>query len=356
MLKKYKNEHRKRDKILIADDVLLNRVLLSQMFQEEYGIIEAENGEETIMKLEEYLNEVEIVLLDIKMPVLDGFGVMEYMKEKGYMFQIPVILITGDEDGDAMERGYLLNASDVIFKPFQAHIVIQRVHNVLELYHHKNHMEELVKEQTKELTAQYEKLKEHHVHLVDVLQDVVEYRNVESMQHLEYVQGYTRILASHYAQIFPRSKMTQEKIDFIVRASRWHDIGKIAMPDSVLSRNGHLSKWELELIQDHTVKGGNIISVMTELEDEEYQRICYNVCMYHHEKYDRTGYPGTVRRDRIPIEAQIVGLADMYEVLAHSYGCDDPYLLLINGSCGELFPRMKDCLISARKELAAFQL
>ena len=133
-------------------------------------------------------------------------------------------------------------------------------------------------------------------------------------------------------------------------------IGKIAMPDSVLSRTGHLSKWELELIQDHTVKGGNIISVMTELENEEYQKICYNVCMYHHEKYDRSGYPGTIRKERIPIEAQIVGLADMYDALAHAYGCKDPYTLLMNGSCGELFPKMKECLISARAEMAAFQL
>lgn len=356
MLKKYKQENKKRDKMLIADDVQLNRVLLGQMFQWEHEIIEAEDGQDAISKLMANLDEIAIVLLDIKMPVLDGFAVMEFMKENGYMAQIPVILITSDEDGDAMERGYSLNASDVVLKPFQANVVIQRVNNVLELYRYKAHLEELVKEQTEELSRQYEKLKEHHSHLIGVLQDVVEYRNVESLQHIDYVQGYTKILADYYARIFPKSRMTPEKIDYIVRAAKWHDIGKIAMPDSVLSRTGHLSKWELELIKEHTTKGGNIMSVVTELEDEEFQRICYNVCMFHHEKYDRSGYPGTLRKERIPIEAQIVGLADMYEVLRHSYGCEDPYTMLMDGACGDLFPRMKDCLTAARKELAAYQI
>lgn len=356
MLKNSKEKNTKRSKILIADDVRLNRVLLGQMFQQEYEIIEAEDGKTTIEKIVEEAENIAAVLLDIKMPGIDGYAVMEFMKENGYMQQLPVIIITSDEDGDAMERGYELNATDVIFKPFQANVVIQRVHNVLELYRHKNHLEELVKEKTEELSRQYEKLKEHHTHLVEVLQDVAEYRNVESKQHLNYVQGYTQILANHYAQIYPRSRMTKEKINNIVRAAKWHDIGKIAMPDSVFSRIGHLSKWELELLKEHTVKGGDIIRVLTELEDEDYQRVCYNVCMYHHEKYDRTGYPGTIRKERIPIEAQIVGLADMYEVLLHSYGCDDPYPLLMDGSCGELFPKMKECLKDARKELAAFQI
>ena len=117
-----------------------------------------------------------------------------------------------------------------------------------------------------------------------------------------------------------------------------------------------MTKWELEITKEHTEKGGNIISVMTELESEEYQKICYNVCMYHHEKYDRSGYPGTIRKDRIPIEAQIVGVADMYDALLHSYGCQDPCEMLLGGACGELFPKMRECLLSAKNELLAYHI
>lgn len=341
---------------MIADDVLLNRALLGQIFQEEYEIIEAENGQEAIEQIELYCEEIALLLLDIKMPVLDGFAVMEYMKQKDYLSRIPVVLITGDEDGDAMEKGYSLNATDVIIKPFRASVVKQRVGNVMDLYRHKNHLEELVQEQTRELSEQYERLKEHHSHLLDVLHDVVEYRNMESTQHLDYVQGYTRILANHYAVLYPRSRLTPKKIDYIVNAAKWHDIGKIALPDSVLSRKGHLSKWELKIVQEHTVKGGDLIRVMTELEDPEFQRICYNVCMYHHEKFDRSGYPGELRKDRVPLEAQLVGLADMYEVLEHSYGYEEPYQVLMEGSCGALFPKMKECLVDAKSELEAFRI
>ena len=234
MLKNYRRFENQRNKILIADDVLLNRKLLVQMFQQDFEMIEACNGAEAIDIISLYSQELAIVLLDIKMPEKDGFAVMEFMKQQGYMSQIPVVLITNDDEGDAMERGYFLSAADIIIKPFRSNIVIQRVHNVLELYRHKNHLEELVEEQTKALTAQYERLKEHHVHLVGVLQDVVEYRNVESLNHLDYVQGYTRIIANHFAKLYPRSKMTEKKIDYIVRAAKWHDIGKIALPDYVL--------------------------------------------------------------------------------------------------------------------------
>lgn len=349
-----------RDTILIVDDVYMNRALLSQMFWQDYSIIEAEDGQKAMEIIVNMQSEIAVVLLDIKMPVADGFEVMEFMKKCGYMKQIPVILITGDEEGNAMEIGYTLGATDVIFKPFNAKVVMQRVHNVMELYRHKNHLEELVKEQTEELTYQYGRLKEHHDHLVSVLHDIIDYRNVESGEHVEYVQGYTRILANHYAKLYPKSKMTSQKIEYIVRAARLHDIGKITMPDAILSKSGNLSKWEMEMLKEHTTKGYELAKVMSEFEDEEYSRICCNVCLYHHEKYDKSGYPGIVRKERIPIEAQLVGLADMYDALVHAdihrmkLSKEQAVLMLLNGECGELSPRMKECLLDAKDDLAYF--
>ena len=346
--------------ILIVDDVYMNRAILGQMFQGRYSIVEAENGQEAIEMLMNADLNIVVVLLDIKMPIVDGFEVMEFMKKCGYIERIPVVLITGDEEGNAMERGYALGATDVIFKPFQANIVMQRVRNTIELCQHKNHLEELVKEQTEELTNQYDKLRDHHNHLVGLLHDIIAYRNVESAQHVEYVQGYTRILANHYALLYPRAKMTNQKIEYIVRAARMHDIGKITMPDAILSRPGRLSKWEMDMLKEHTVKGYEIVKVMSEFEDEEYSRICCNVCLYHHEKYDRSGYPGTIRKDRIPVEAQLVGLADMYDALIHSnihhvkITREQAFFRLMNGECGELSPRMKECLQDAKDDLDHF--
>lgn len=359
---KKKQEKVQRNILVIVDDVAMNRALLGQMFQKEFEILEAENGEEAIQIINEYYNNIALVLLDIKMPVMDGFEVMSRMKFYGYMKQIPVILITSDEEGNAMEKGYALGATDVVFKPFQAHVVIQRVHNIYELYQHKNHLEDLVEEQTAQLEEQYELLKEHHRHLVSVLRDIVEYRNVEYPEHLDYIQGYTRILAENYAMLYPRAKMTKEKIGYIVQAARFHDVGKITMPDAILSRPGRLSKWDLELLKEHTIKGRDIVQVMAELEDDMFSKICCNVCLYHHAKYDGSGYPVDIRKERIPIEAQIVGLADMYETMVHSvalrkkYSKEQVYNMLMNGKCGELSPRMKECLQASKKELEAYSL
>lgn len=182
----------------------------------------------------------------------------------------------------------------------------------------------------------------------------------ESLHHMQYVQGYTRILAEQYAKLYPRSKMTPSRIEMIVQAAELHDIGKIALPDFVLNRPGMLLKNEMELLKGHTVQGGKIVRNMFGSEDSEYSRICYNICLYHHEKYDGSGYPFSLKKDRIPVEAQVVGLADMYDVLANPstkrdlFSKHQVYHMLIGGSFGELSPRMKECLTAAKNQLEEY--
>lgn len=199
--------------------------------------------------------------------------------------------------------------------------------------------------------------KEYHEHLIRILNDIISCRSMESARHVWYVQEYTRVLAEQYAKLYPRSKMTRHKIDLIVHAARLHDVGKIAMPDSVLKNPGQLSKWEMAQLKEHTVKGSEIIQIVSEFQDRDYRRICYNVCLYHHEKYDGTGYPHGLKKDRIPLEAQLVGLADMYDVLVNAevnkkaYSKDIAFYMLMNGKCGELSPRMKECLQESKDVL-----
>ena len=351
-----------RNTILIIDDVEINHAILGQMFEKEYQIADGMNGLEGIQYIDQHQNDIAMVLLDVQMPVLNGYQVMEYMREQGYMEQIPVILITSDGDGDAMERGYALGATDVVKKPFEAKIVIQRVYNVIELYRHKNHLEEMVQMQTVELNRQNEKLRRQNEGMLEIIREIITYRNMESDQHIRYVEGYTEILARKYAVLYPRSKMTEKKIAYIVQAAGMHDLGKIIMPDLLIKRQGRLLPEEIEYLKEHTIKGSDIIKVMSEFQTGALYRISYNVCKYHHEKYDGSGFPKGLSGDKIPIEAQIVGLADMYDALIHvttnkdSYTKDQAVRMLLDGECGELSPRMKECLAASKKELEEFEI
>lgn len=346
--------------ILIVDDEELNRSLLKQMFQEEYNIEEAANGKDALEILEKNFDDILLILLDIRMPIMDGLSVMQYMKEKGWLRYIPAVLITADRDKNVMKRGYELGASDFIVKPFDRNIVVTRVNNVIELYEHKNSLETLVKEQTKQLNDQLEMMKSYHENLTKLLQDIISYRNIESRNHVLYVQGYTWIIANEYAKQFPRARMTPKKINMIVQAAQLHDVGKITLPDSLLSKAGRLSPSELKLLEEHTIKGSELIRAMINMQEDEYSRICINVCRYHHEKYDGSGYPEGRKKNKIPLEAQIVALADIYDVLVNGengkrvISKQEAYYHLMQGDYGELAPRMKQCLEAAKDELERF--
>ncbi len=190
--------------------------------------------------------------------------------------------------------------------------------------------------------------------------NVLHFSDVESEQHIAYLQGYTRILVEHYAKLYPKARMTKERIEKIVRAARLHDIGKIAIPDWILLKDGRQSAGELDILKTHTIKGCEMIHVLGQTEDAEYNRICHNIVLYHHEKYDGTGYPYGLKKDKIPKEAQIVGLADMYDVLIHGEGDrqrftkEETFQMLMRGVFGEISPRLKECLQDAKEDMESF--
>lgn len=188
------------------------------------------------------------------------------------------------------------------------------------------------------------------------------FSDIESEQHIAYVQGYTRILAESYASLYPKSRMTISKIEKIVRAARFHDIGKLAVPDWILLKDGRLSPGELEILKSHTIKGCEMVYILGQTEDEEYNRICHNIVLYHHERYDGTGYPFGLKKDKIPTEAQMVAIADIYEVLIHGRGerkrftKEEAYQMLLQGEFGEIAPRLKACLEYGKEDMEAFSV
>lgn len=348
-----------RNTILVADTEQSDRALLKEMFRREYRIVEAENQDQGIEYLQQDQGDVAIVLMDSTNQEVAGCEMLRYMRESGLQEQIPVILIMSSEEDDWADQDLDLGVIDVIDKPFRPEIVKRRVHNIIQLYQNKTCAAQLLSDQEKEESR---RCAAHYIQIEEVLCNSICRRNAESMRHIHYVEAYTRIIAEHYARLFPRARMTADKINMITKAARMHDVGKLLLPDFLIARPGRLTDSELELLKEHTELGCSIMEVLTEFQSVQFHRICQNVCRYHHERYDGFGYPEGLQKDKIPLEAQIVALADMYDVLVNAAidgkrnTKERAYNMLMNGECGELSPRMQESLKHAKEEMEAFSL
>lgn len=348
----------RQNTILIADDMEINRAVLQQLFEDRYNILEAENGCQALALIREHAQSIAVVLLDIMMPELDGFGVLQAMRDGGYLRQIPVVLITGDSSLDAANRGYDYGVADLITKPFEVAIVRHRVENIIDLYRHKNKLEYLVKVQTRKIEGQKRKLKEYDNFLIDTLSTVVEFRDLESGQHIQRIRSFTRILLQYLANRDNGLHLTTEKIDMIASASALHDIGKIAIPDAILLKPGRLTPEEFEIMKTHSIKGCEILDSMLYIHDKEYMRYSYDICRSHHERWDGRGYPDGLEGDKIPLAAQVVALADVYDALVServykaAYSTDEAMGMILGGECGAFSPYLLECLKLAGKEMA----
>lgn len=348
----HRQTHHKRMKkaLLIVDDQQINREILKGIFQDHYRFLEAENGLKAIECLEERHDSIAAILLDLVMPYLDGFGVLEYMRKKDYLKDIPAILITGENTPEIQKAGYELGVSDIINKTFDPYLVRRRVANIVELYYHKNNLEELVEQQTRKLTRQ-------NVRMINVLGTVVEFRNMESGEHIARVRGLTRILLERVADQYPEYCLTSEEVQMIVDASPMHDVGKIMISDSILMKPGKLTPEEFEIMKTHTVKGCEIIEQIADLDDKKYLRYCSEIARSHHERFDGRGYPDGLRGEEIPISAQVVSIADVYDALVServykkAFTKEEAYRMILNGECGVFNQKLIACFREVRSQM-----
>ena len=351
-----------RNIVLIVDDVEVNRDILAMILEEEYPIIEAENGRVAVELMEKHQDEIAVVLLDLIMPEYDGYAVLETMNERNWINIMPVLVISAEAKGEVEQRCLDLGVSDFIRKPFNA-MLRKRVKNIVDLFLYRNQLEEKVEEQTitlkkqnKQLQEQAERLKESNTKIIDILGTVVESRNLESGEHIKRVKGFTRILAEQMQKDYPEYGLTDEKIEIIDSASSLHDIGKIAIPDSILLKPGRLTKDEFEEMKKHTLYGCELLEKFKQ-EDNEFYNYCYDICRSHHERYDGNGYPDSLKGDEIPIWAQIVSIVDVYDALVSKRVYKDPYVvdeaarMIMEGECGIFSPEMLDCFSLAKHEL-----
>lgn len=350
-----------KNKALIVDDIEINREMLAEILKDEYDVIQAENGNVALGIIEDEGSNISIVLLDLVMPEMDGFSVLEEMRKKKLQEKIPVIVISGDGYSRTEEKCFNYGVSDFICKPYYNNVVKKRVKNTIDLFQHKNMLEAkvmeqnaILKKQNQLLREQTEKLKKNNDEIIDILGTVVESRNLESGEHIKRVKGFSKILGGKMMELFPEYGLTKEDVEMISVASALHDIGKIAMPDNILLKPGKLTNEEFEYMKLHTIKGCEILNNIKDAWDEEYSRVSYEICRHHHERYDGSGYPDKLSGENIPVSAQIVSLADVYDALVSkrvykdAFSKKEAYDMILEGECGEFSPKLLECFRECR--------
>lgn len=345
-----------RNSILIADDQEINREILKVIFEEQYEILEASDGTQAIDLIEAHCETIVLVFLDLLMPGKSGLDVLAFMTDKGYMDAIPVIMITGEATADTDEKAYEYGVSDIIYKPFAPKVVMRRSMNIIELFAHRIDIERKLEERTKELRESKEKLERSNEFLVNALSSVVEFRSLESGEHIQRVKHLTKIMLKYVRKFYPQYQLTKEQVGLIVNASGLHDLGKVAIPDSILLKPGKLTAEEFEEMKKHTIYGCELLEQFKQ-EETEFYRYCYDICRYHHERYDGRGYPDHLKGDEIPIWAQVVSIIDVYDALVskrvykEAYAEDEAARMIRDGECGTFSPVMLDCFRMAKYEL-----
>ena len=333
----------RKEKILIVDDSEMNRAILADMLGENYDIIEAEDGVQAIVVLQRMHTGIDLVLLDIVMPHMDGFKVLEVMNENHWIDDLPVIMVTAERETAQVERAYGMGVTDFIMRPFDASIVRHRVVNTLLLYAKQKHLVAMVEEQL------YEKEKTSST-MIEILSHIVEVRNGESGLHVLHVRAITDFMLRKLRQLTDRYPLTDDTITLISNASALHDIGKIGIDETILNKPGRFTNEEYEIMKTHTTIGAKMLEGVLAQNNDPLVQSAYEICRWHHERYDGRGYPDGLLGDDIPISAQVVALADVYDALTSTrvykpaYSPEDAVRMITNGECGTFNPLLMDCL------------
>lgn len=339
-----------KETILIVDDSALNRMVLIEILgKENYTFLEAENGQQAVELLDCH-PEVDLLLLDITMPEIDGFGVLEIMNQYHWIEETPVIMISAEDAYSFIERAYDLGASDYITRPFDARVVCRRVSNTLMLYAKQKRLVQMVAEQV------YEKEKVSNT-MISILSHIVEFRNNESGLHVVHIRTITELLLRWLRKKTDRYPLTEADISLISTASALHDIGKINIPEQILNKPGRLTKEEFEIVKTHSAVGEHMLRQIPFNQNEPLVKIAREICRWHHERWDGRGYPDGLKGDEIPISAQVVSLADVYDALTSercykaAFDHETALNMIVNGECGAFNPLLLECLMDGADQI-----
>lgn len=332
-----------KQKILIVDDSAINRVILSDILEDKFSVLEASDGIEAIQMIKQYSREISLILLDLVMPNMDGLEVLAAMNRGEWIDIIPVIMISSENSPTYVERAYELGATDFINRPFNVSVVRKRVANTIMLYTKQRNLIDLVSQQV------FEKEKNNNL-MINILSHIVEFRNGESGMHILHVNTITEVLLKRLIQKTDKYNLSENDISTIVTASSLHDIGKISVPDEILNKPGKLTDEEFALMKTHSKIGADMLGALTEYQDEKLIKTAKEICLSHHERFDGRGYPNGLSGEDIPISAQVVAMADVYDALTSErcYKSAIPHKkaveMIVNGECGSFNPLLIECL------------
>jgi len=357
------------NKILIVDDEQFNREMLGDMLNVQYDILEAADGRKAINLMNDRIKDISVVLLDLIMPEVDGLYVLNIMKERGWMNNVPVIVISAEHSVEVETKALKYGVIDFIHKPFINSLVKQRIKNVLDLFTYRKKLEEQINVQSDVLEKtnillrrQTLDLEQNNEKIMDVLGTLVETRNLESLNHIRRVKGYTEILANEYLIQNPKCGMSEKDIKVVVSASALHDIGKISLSDTLVLKEEKYTAEEFSKMTAHTTNGVEIVRKVRDVWDHNYGKVCEDICLSHHERWDGKGYPNHLLGDQIPLCAQIVGLAEVYEALTNkrsyreAFSKDKAYEMIINGECGAFNPKLIACFKIKKADLENYSI
>ena len=343
-------EAKERQQILIVDDSKINCEILAEILKDEYRILEAANGEECIDLLKQYGTGISLLLLDINMPVMDGFEVLALMNRNDWIEDIPVIMISSEDGASYVRRAYEMGASDYISRPFDAQVVHQRVSNTIKLYAKQRRLISLVTDQIRE------KEKNNQM-MISILSQIVEFRNSESGSHVLHINIITGMLLERLMQKTDQYHLQWSDQFLITTASALHDIGKIGIDEKILNKPGKLTKEEFEIMKTHTLIGASMLKSIEMYQNEKLLQVAYQICRWHHERYDGKGYPDGLKGEEIPISAQVVAIADVYDALVgkrvykKAFSHEKAIHMILNGECGAFNPLLLECLTDIQNRL-----
>ena len=340
----------KKSQILLVDDSAMSRMILKEILGGDYSILEAENGQECLEKMQAEAGNIALVLLDINMPVMDGFEVLKAMNANHTIEDTPVIMISSEDSDAAIRRSYELGASDYVNRPFDARIVYRRVTNTIKLYAKQRRLVQMVSDQIR--------ARENNTDmLVGVLSHIVEFRNGESGAHVRHIRIITERLLHRLLEISSNYAITAEQQDMIPLASALHDIGKIGIDEKILNKPGKLTPEEFKVIQTHSMLGAKMLHDLDQFAEQPLLQTAYEIARWHHERWDGRGYPDGLKGDEIPISAQLVSLADVYDALTSercykkAFSHEKAVQMILNGECGAFNPLLLQCLTDMQADL-----
>lgn len=349
---KEKHEDDTEDKlnILIVDDSELNRDILSSMLGGGFNVLEAESGEKCISMLEQYGTGISLILLDIVMPGISGFGVLNYMNDNHFIDDIPVIMISSDNSADSVREAYEMGVSDFISRPFDAKVVHHRVFNTIKLYSKQRRLLMM-------LTDQINEKERNNDMMIGILSRIVEFRNGESGLHVVHIRMLTEMLLEQLVKKTDKYKLDSNTRRLITMASVLHDIGKMGIDDKILNKPGRLTDEEFAIMKTHTVIGADMLEKLEQYKNEELIKIAHTICRWHHERYDGRGYPDGLKGDEIPIAAQVVSVADVYDALVServykkAFPHEKAIAMILGGECGTFNPELLECMLDIQDNI-----